>query len=477
MVIKYMIIYIILKIKEEMRNLNLENIKKEGCSLIDDGYKPSEVVTMLFLKHKDDFESRRAFETKFGRTFRRYAKKTSDKNAKIIKMTPRVDKTEEKPNSFEKITSEKNFNDGTGVIEYKTVKSDKIPTDEEILEKAGFNPETKKIVSMRKSEWEAQSKDGIITMQSFKINVAPKAPKDVDFYKILEEKCNSKHLKFPSFISPHTDGDECAVVCIPDLHLGKYADPHVCGVGTNTKKAEKAFWQILSQAIDEIKHRNIEKIYFFWSQDFFHFDTPNITTTAGTRQDTDTSYQSLYKLGVDLLTEGIEALAKIAPVETFYIPSNHDEMTGYHAAVTLSVYFKDCPDVTIDLSAEPRHYSLYGVNLMGFAHGDKEGKRIEGMMQFEAPEKWGKSHFREFFMGHFHSLHQYEKNGIIFRYLQSPTGTDAWHKRSGFVGAQKCGQLFIRNKYYGPVLEKQLFVLEDKLDEEIESSEALAKSA
>lgn len=460
----------------------IEKIKKEGCSLIADGYKPSEVITMLYFKNKDNFESRRVFETKFGRFFRRYAKKISDSknsSSKIIKMTTPAsgEESKEEP-SLEKITSEKNFNDGTGVIELKTIKSDKIPTDEEILEKAGFDPETKKIVSMRKSEWEAQTKDGIVTMQSFKVNVAPKSPKDVDFYKILEERCNRSHLKFPQFTSTRTEGDECAVVCIPDLHLGKYADPFVCGVGTNTQKAERAFWQVLSQAIDEIKHRNTEKIIFFWSQDFFHYDTPTITTTAGTRQDTDISYESLYRVGLNLLMDGIETLAKIAPVETFYVPSNHDQMTGYHAAVSLSLYFKNHPNVTVDLTGEPRYYSLYGVNLMGFAHGDKEGKRIEGMMQYEAPEKWGKSHFREFFMGHFHSLHQYEKNGIIFRYLQSPTGTDAWHKRSGFVGAQKCGQLFVRNKYYGPVMEKQLFVLEDKLDEvETENAEILAKSA
>lgn len=459
---------------------NFENIKAAGRALIDSGYKSSEVITMLYFKNKNDFEDRKSFETKFGRYFRRYAKKISNSknvSSKIIKMTPPETKTNvsEEP-KLKKITSEKNFNDGTGVIEFKTIKSDKVPTDEEILEKAGFDPETKKIVSMRKSEWEAQTKDGIVTMQSFKVSVAPKSPKDVDFCKILEEKCNSKHLKLPKFTSPHTDGDECAVVCIPDLHLGKYADPHVCGIGTNTKKAERAFWQILSQAIDEIKPRKTEKIIFFWSQDFFHYDTPAITTTAGTRQDTDISQQSLYNLGLNLLIDGIESLAKIAPVETFYVPSNHDEMTGYHAAVALSVYFKNCPDVKVDLSARPRHYTLYGVNLMGFAHGDKEGKRIEGMMQYEEPEKWGESHFREFFMGHFHSLHQYEKNGIIFRYLQSPTGTDAWHNRSGFVGAQKCGQLFIRNKYYGPVMEKQLFVLEDKLDEPVIEN-LLAKSA
>ena len=441
---------------------NFENIKAEGKSLIDSGYKSSEVITMLFFKNKGDFENRRAFESKFGRYFRRYAK-SKNNSGKIIKMSPTATVQADKP-SFEKITSEKNFNDGTGVIEFKTVKRNEIPSDEEILKKAGFDPETKKIVSMRKSEWEAQTKDGIVTMQSFKVNVAPKQATDVDFYKCLENKCNREHLRFPVMKPTNTEGDEIAIVCIPDLHLGKYADPNVCGIATNTQKATQAFYQILFQAIGEIKNHNVEKIVFFWSQDFFHYDTPTITTTSGTRQDTDMSYQSLYDLGIDLLTDGIEELAKIAPVETFYVPSNHDEVTGYHAASAIALYFKKCPNVTVDLSAKPRHYILYGVNLMGFAHGDKEGKRIEGLMQYEEPEKWGKSHFREFFMGHFHSLHQYEKNGIVFRYLQSPTGTDAWHNRSGFVGAQKCGQLFIRNKYYGPVMEKQLFVLEDKLD-------------
>jgi hypothetical protein len=120
----------------------------------------------------------------------------------------------------------------------------------------------------------------------------------------------------------------------------------------------------------------------------------------------------------------------------------------------LSAYFTNNPNVVVEEEPSGRKYIKYGINLFGFGHGDKEGKRMASLMALEAPKDWGTTFSREFFLGHFHSRRtEVDENGVMLRYLASPTSTDAWHYECGYIGAQKNAQVFIRNKETGPVAE------------------------
>ena len=124
-------------------------------------------------------------------------------------------------------------------------------------------------------------------------------------------------------------------------------------------------------------------------------------------------------------------------------------MLSYAATVGLSQRYSNTESVTVDLSATPRKYRLFGVNLIGYSHGEKEGKRLEGLMQVEAPELWGKSIFREFHMGHLHTELTKTNNGIIFRRISAITATDSWHVENGFIGSVRQAQAFIWDKELG----------------------------
>ena len=41
--------------------------------------------------------------------------------------------------------------------------------------------------------------------------------------------------------------------------------------------------------------------------------------------------------------------------------------------------------------------------------------------------------------------------GVVVEYLRSPSGTDSWHKRKGFSGAQKAVEGFIHHKEKGQI--------------------------
>ena len=56
---------------------------------------------------------------------------------------------------------------------------------------------------------------------------------------------------------------------------------------TTIKLLRQRYNYIVDAAVSLLKDMNVERIIFFWSQDFFQYDTVDVTTTAGTRQDSD----------------------------------------------------------------------------------------------------------------------------------------------------------------------------------------------
>lgn len=235
-----------------------------------------------------------------------------------------------------------------------------------------------------------------------------------------------------------------------DFHLGKLSWLEETGQDYDLKIAEKLWRKVILDLINKaLSFGEIEKIIFPVGQDFFHFDTPRGTTTAGTQLDTDTRWQKMFRKGVELLVWAIEEFVKIAPVEVMWIPGNHDQMLSYAAVIGLYQRYSESPNVTVNTLATPRKYILFGKNLIGYSHGDKEGKRLQGLMQIEVPDLWGKSIFREFHIGHLHTEMTVTNNGIIFRQISSITASDAWHGENGFLGSTRQAQAFIWDKEFG----------------------------
>lgn len=338
-----------------------------------------------------------------------------------------------------------------------------IDNDEFILKLLGFNPENFKLknLSVRESNWQAQRKGGeIVTLQAkkFSATVAPYLD-DISLATlrktIYEEMSNIDSPNVPA-IKVSADARTLAVFSIADLHFGKLSHGAETGDNFDHKIATDTFNYIVAKAVAGIKAKiksgqPIEKIIFYWSQDFFHYDNMEGTTTAGTKQDCDIRLPKMYKLGCHLLTSAVKELAKVAPVETFWVRSNHDTVLGFDACLHLQAYFHNDKRVIVDDSEFPRKYRRYGVTELGFAHGDKEGSRIAHCMQNDEEGKkyWSDCYYHEFFLGHYHSEASKDIAGVLCRYLGSPTSADYWTNTSGFVGAQKKSQVFYYDKEEG----------------------------
>ena len=344
----------------------------------------------------------------------------------------------------------------------QTIKRDVYLTPEEaasptsIMKKCGFDPLLWEVVTCKliTGSWDVTIKnaDGegrLHTNRKYSVTLTVKplggrltSDQIMDVFKALPP------VKLESI--RHEAGDFMLELPIMDFHLGKLAWREETGADYDLKIAEKLWRETVSDLLGKARLAGTpEYILFPVGQDFFHFDTPATTTTAGTQLDSDTRWQKMFNTGIALLIWAVEQCRLLAPVKVMWVPGNHDTVLSYAATVGLAQRYAETEDVTVDLSPQPRKYVRYGSNLIGFAHGVEEGKRIEGLMQIEAAQDWGRTTWREYHLGHLHTERAEEKNGITFRRISSITAPDAWHSENGFIGSTRRAQAFIWDKEKG----------------------------
>lgn len=327
-----------------------------------------------------------------------------------------------------------------------------------IMAKMGFDPMLWQVISCKviSGSWDVTIKnldgEGVLhTNRKYNVTLTVKPlggtlsmPQVIEAFEALEPV---------KIVPPHwrTAGMYMLELPMMDFHLGKLSWNDETGQDNYDLKIAEALWK---DTINDILGKvdtigTPEYILFPVGQDYFHFDTPSVTTTGGTQLDSDTRWQQMFRKGVELLVWAIEQCYALAPVKVMWIPGNHDQMLSYAATVGLAQRYANTEGIEVDLSPTPRKYHLYGLNLIGFAHGVEEKKRIEGLMQIEAPVAWGASVWREYHLGHLHTEITSTKNGIVFRRISSITAADSWHSEHGFLGTVRQAQAFVWDKERG----------------------------
>lgn len=271
--------------------------------------------------------------------------------------------------------------------------------------------------------------------------------------KIISEHMEgfARRYKGPGKIRKPADSKMSFLLEVPivDLHVGKLGWAPEVGESYDYKIARKRFESTVDDVFARAENINIEKILLPIGNDYFHYDNIEVTTTAGTQQDTDTRWQQLYSIGYEMLVRAIDKFELLAPVEVIHVPGNHDWMTSWQAMKYLWAWYHDNDRVHVNTDPKSRKYFEYGKNLIGYTHGDKEKKRLFGNMQVEAPQAWGRTKYREWHTGHLHSEQVKEEHGVIVRTLSSITGPDSWHFTNGYIGALAKHQTFLWHKEKG----------------------------
>jgi len=257
------------------------------------------------------------------------------------------------------------------------------------------------------------------------------------------------------------------IIDAADIHVGKLCRTYETGFDEyNIDIAVKRVEEAIEALVVQSQFYNPEKIVFVIGNDVLHIDNARRTTTSGTPQDTDGQWWDMYLAAKMCYIKAIERLIPLADVHVVFCPSNHDYVSGWMLADTISSWFANNGNVHFgednkSISINHRKYIVYGSNLIGFTHGDgAKEKDIPNLMQYEAREMWGKTTHAYMYTHHTHhadrkfvtdtSKHRIEKDhigitvlspsthinsdhGVYIETVRSPSPPDGWHSRNGYV--------------------------------------------
>lgn len=341
---------------------------------------------------------------------------------------------------------------------------EQIKTPKLLLEAHGYNYDMWELVNSKNSMWHQNSnKYGLKTLYCSKITVKPRTEISIEKVQEIFNSMDREYVKpiiHKNDINKYNYSPECLILNFFDVHFSKLAHSSESGENYDYKIAKKRIMDSIVEYRRRFQDRHFEVIYFAIGQDYFNSE-PTGNTVGNTKQDNDSRYSVMFEEGVKTLIDVIEILREMG--DNVIIPlvqGNHSTYTEYYAAQYLNAWYRKDTDIKVCASPIPRKYYTYGQNLFGFTHNSEEKNRIYTLMQVEAAEEWGRTVEHTWFTGHLHCEDVKENGGVYIR--QSPTlcGTDAWHKRSGYVNPIKRTQAFIYDYDLGLVESHYVRIIE-----------------
>lgn len=310
-----------------------------------------------------------------------------------------------------------------------------VSDEESLLRYHGYDPEVwhvkESVSSVRNGKWTSRAK------------VVPRRYADVPLEKI-EKAVKSALASVPApTVCPPVHSDTTgryAVLPLYDVHFGKRMI--MDGVTSDHRDTKRIVLDITRRFTGKCVSNGVSGIVIVIGQDFLNADNIEGSTTNGTRQDNSLPWHEMVAQGISLLVEVIETCRGIAPIDVLYSEGNHDKVLSFCIAKALEQRYIECDDVWVDARQEPRKYYIVGDTLIGFTHGNEE-PRLSTVMQNERAEDWGETKHRYWITGHVHHLEMSDSDGVTIIKCPSPTFSDEWLKRKGYISATRAQSAFL----------------------------------
>lgn len=285
----------------------------------------------------------------------------------------------------------------------------------------------------------------------FITNPLYKAEETESFFDRIKAVISESERKYPEIKRTAIKDGHLLIINPADIHLGKLASAFETGEDYNVNIAVQRVKDGVQGIIDKSAGFNIDKIIFVGGNDVLHIDTPKGTTTAGTFQNTDGMWYDNFMKAFKLYVEVLEMLIPVADVHFVYCPSNHDYTNGFFLCQTVEQYFRQNENITFDCSISHRKYFVYGLNLLGFSHGDG-GKQADLPLSMAHEAKdWSNCKHRYIYVHHLHHKVAKDYMSVCVETMRSPSGTDSWHHRNQYANNIKAVEGFMHHKEFGQV--------------------------
>lgn len=278
-------------------------------------------------------------------------------------------------------------------------------------------------------------------------------PSFEDMLKDHMDAVKEHTFEYPKIIRKDGGQGNLLVIDPADIHIGKLASSFETGEDYNNQIAVQRVLEGVEGILEKSRGFDIDQILFVAGNDILHIDSPKRTTTSGTPQDTDGMWYNNFLIAKKLYVDVIDRLMHVADVHFMYNPSNHDYTHGFFLADAISNWYRDCQNITFDVSIAHRKYFAYGNNLICTTHGDGAKWTDLGKLMAVECDKWtgGGKQRRYVYTHHVHHKIVKDDIGVTIESLRSPSGTDGWHHRNGYQHAPKAVEGFIHDPVHGQV--------------------------
>lgn len=349
----------------------------------------------------------------------------------------------------------------------------KIETEEELLKHAGIDMELYEIDRVVVNNWEVAGKkaknqwEGVwkTGLRQIKITLKRKKEDHLSVEKILAKIEAASPLVLPiNYKKPKKVKHRRALeISIMDPHYGMLCYQGESDHSWSLEQCE----QLCMWAVDSLIERAqaygpFDEIVFPFGNDFMHHDNLDHTTTKGTLQPEGLSFQHVYERAIELAITMVERLAELAPVKIIQVSGNHDHIAAFTLGHVLKAYYKNDPNVDVDVSPSPYKFYRFGTNLVGFDHGHHiKPARLAALMAHECVNVWAETSYREWHLGDQHRKGSgrptiMEEQGVSVEYLPALTPPNAWHRLKAFNWQQRGAMGFIWDHAEGPVARVQV---------------------
>ena len=236
-----------------------------------------------------------------------------------------------------------------------------------------------------------------------------------------------------------------------DFHLAK----KTLEGETIEDKKEQFVYIVTELLLKVLRSYNINKLVFPISNDFFHSDNYQNTTTNGTPQDVLVGYDKEYEHGFDLLAETVATLKDCCEkLEVILVQGNHDRTKSFYLAHALEVLFKNDKSILFKREHSTTKSTVLGNTFIGYHHGNTKIEDLPLLFATGSTSKdFGNALYREIHTGDKHHYMAKEIKGVRIQQMPSLSGTDRWHNDNNYVNNIRAGIITLYDEELGRIGE------------------------
>lgn len=320
-----------------------------------------------------------------------------------------------------------------------------------LLEAHGYDTKVFKLVSAQSSIWQQNSTEkGMRELYASKIKVAPFRAEEQIVSIVQEFLQHVKSLKLNRPVKAMEKAPaQMLEIVFTDLHVGLISRIAETGKEYSNVTLQYNIDNILAE-ITGILRSFVESgvcidVTLVFLGDLLHYDTAHKTTTKGTIQESNNSFQEDYECALSVLNKIFNTVIGESNgfVDVIYIPGNHDEIIGYTLLKTMeALYSNKDEQITFNVDQKSRKFVLFHNVLIGYMHGKMDKSRISKWLYSEAKPFISNANTIEIHAGHRHCEDVIEDNGLKVRHLPTITGRDTWEYNQGY-NSKRTMQLFL----------------------------------